>query len=161
MEPSLIGPAAGPRRRLLFVSPRFLFPMDNGGKIRTVQILRGMKGGPWEVTLASPVPPEGRTRFAAEIAAVCDRFAAWPEPRRGPAFQVTRLRHLVSRVPVPVATDRSRPGRQVVAAELAGRPDVAVFDFLHSTVLAPAASACAQPEFASSGLREPLQWENA
>jgi polysaccharide biosynthesis protein PslH len=100
-----------------------------------------MKGGSWEITLASPVPPEGRTRFAAEIAAVCDRFAAWPEPRRGPAFQVTRLRHLVSRVPVPVATDRSRPGRQVVAAELAGRPDVAVFDFLHSTVLGPAALA--------------------
>jgi glycosyltransferase involved in cell wall biosynthesis len=141
MEPSLIALAAGPRRRLLFVSPRFLFPMDSGGKIRTVQILRGMKGGSWEITLASPVPPEGRTRFAAEIAAVCDRFAAWPEPRRGPAFQVTRMRHLVSRLPVPVATDRSRPGRQVVAAELAGRPDVAVFDFLHSTVLGPAALA--------------------
>jgi glycosyltransferase involved in cell wall biosynthesis len=126
------------RRRLLFVSPRFLFPMDNGGKIRTVQILRGMKGGPWEITLASPVPPEGRTRFAAEIAAVCDRFAAWPEARRGAAFQVTRMRHLLSRVPVPVATDRSLPGRRVVAAELACRPDAAVFDFLHSAVLGPA-----------------------
>ncbi len=128
-------------RRLLFVSPRFLFPMDNGGKIRTVQIQRGMKGGPWEITLASPVPPEGTTRFAAEIAAVCDRFVSWPEPRRGRAFQVTRLRHLASRIPVPVATDRSRPGRQVVEAELTRhprQPDVAVFDFLHATVLAPA-----------------------
>lgn len=134
MEPALI---PDPRRRLLFVSPRFLFPMDNGGKIRTVQILRGMKGGLWEITLASPIPPEGRTRFAAEIAAVCDRFVSWPEPRRGPAFQVTRMRHLVSRIPVPVATDRSLPGRRVVAAELARRPDAAVFDFLHSTVLGP------------------------
>ena len=137
MQPSLISADPGLRRRLLFVSPRFLFPMDNGGKIRTVQILRGMKGGPWEITLTSPVPPEGKTRFAAEIAAVCDRFVSWPEPRRGPAFQVTRLRHLVSRIPVPVATDRSRPGRQVVASELARRPDVAVFDFLHATILGP------------------------
>ncbi|HEV2851314.1 MAG TPA: glycosyltransferase [Thermoanaerobaculia bacterium] len=141
MEPLLRLPVApGPslRRRLLFVSPRFLFPMDNGGKIRTVQILRGMKGGAWEITLASPVPPDGRTRFAAELSAVCDRFASWPEPRRGRAFRLTRMRHLVSRFPVPVATDRSDAGRRVVAAELAGRPDVVVFDFLHSTVLAPA-----------------------
>ena len=29
-------------RRLLFVSPRFLFPSDSGGKIRTTQILRGI-----------------------------------------------------------------------------------------------------------------------
>ena len=84
------------------------------------------------------MPPDGRTRFAAEISAVCDRFVSWPEPRRGRAFRVARLRHLVSRVPVPVATDRSRPGRRVVADELANGADVVVFDFLHSTVLAPA-----------------------
>jgi glycosyltransferase involved in cell wall biosynthesis len=139
-QPSTPSSSALPelRRRLLFVSPRFLFPIDNGGKIRTVQILRGMKNGPWEITLASPVPRAGATRFAAEVAAVCDRFVAWPEPRRGPAFQVTRMRHLVSRLPVPVATDRSNPGRRVVAAELDRRPDVAVFDFLHSAVLGPA-----------------------
>ena len=33
------------RPRLLFVSPRFLFPLDQGGKIRTANILRQMKGG--------------------------------------------------------------------------------------------------------------------
>jgi glycosyltransferase involved in cell wall biosynthesis len=113
--------------------------MDNGGKIRTAQILRGMKGGAYEIALTSPVPPEGRDRYAADIAAVCDRFVAWPEPRRGPAFQVTRMRHLASRVPVAVATDRSRLGRRVIDAELARRPDVVVFDFLHAAVLAPAA----------------------
>jgi glycosyltransferase involved in cell wall biosynthesis len=111
--------------------------MDNGGKIRTVQVLRGIKGGRYEIVLASPVPPEGQTRFASEIAAVCDRFVSWPEPRRGLAFPLTRMRHLASRLPVSIATDRSRPGRRVVAAELAGRPDVVVFDFLHATVLAP------------------------
>jgi glycosyltransferase involved in cell wall biosynthesis len=142
MEPSIRPPEtvepSARRRRLLFVSPRFLFPADSGGKIRTVQILRGMKGGAYEIVLVSPVPRDGRTRFAAEIAAVCDRFVAWPEPHRGPAFQLTRLRHLASRLPVPVATDRSRPGRRIVAAELARRPDVVVFDFPHAAVLAPA-----------------------
>ncbi|HEY3568566.1 MAG TPA: glycosyltransferase family 4 protein [Thermoanaerobaculia bacterium] len=131
-------PAPDSRRPLLlFISPRFLFPTDNGGKIRTVQILRGMKGGAYEIALASPVPPEGRGRFAADLAAVCDRFAAWPAPRRGPLFPVTRLRHLLSRLPVSVATDRSRPGRRVVAAELARRPDLVVLDFPHTAVLAP------------------------
>jgi glycosyltransferase involved in cell wall biosynthesis len=44
---------------------------------------------------------------------------------------------LPSRLPVAVATDRSRPGSRAVAAELATRPDVVVFDFPHSAVLAP------------------------
>lgn len=136
----MAGPASRPRqKRLLFVSPRFLFPADSGGKIRTGHILRGMKGGRYEITLVSPVPAAGRERFAPEIGAVCDRFAGWPEPRRGRAFPVTRLRHLVSPLPVPVATDRSRAGRRVVKAALAGRPDVVVFDFPHATVLAPPA----------------------
>ena len=38
--------------RLLFVSSRYLFPTDSGGKIRTVNVLRGMKGGAFEITLA-------------------------------------------------------------------------------------------------------------
>jgi glycosyltransferase involved in cell wall biosynthesis len=125
------------RRSLLFVSPRFLFPADSGGKIRTAQILRGMKGGAYEITLASPVPPGGLEPFSDDLAALCDRFAGWPEPRRGPAFQALRLRHLASSLPVPVATDRSAAGRRVIEAALARKPDVAVFDFPHAAMLAP------------------------
>ena len=56
------------RPRLLFVSPRFLFPMDEGGKIRTGNILKGLKdSGAFDVTLASPAPPEASTR-TTEIA---------------------------------------------------------------------------------------------
>ena len=61
------------KRRLLFVSSRYLFPTDSGGKIRTVNILRGMKGGAFEITLASPRP--ARPGDAAETDSVCDRFA--------------------------------------------------------------------------------------
>ena len=40
------------RLRLLFVSPRFLFPLNEGGKIRTVGMLRAMKkDGPFDITL--------------------------------------------------------------------------------------------------------------
>src|SRR5258708_13316302 len=86
------------QRRLLFVSSRYLFPTDSGGKIRTVNILRGMKGGAFEITLASPRPT--RPGDAAETDSVCDRFAGWPEPARRPLFQWTRPPHLPSRLPL-------------------------------------------------------------
>jgi len=123
------------KRRLLFVSSRYLFPADSGGKIRTVNILRGMKGGAFEITLASPRP--SRPGDAAETDGVCDRFAGWPEPARSPLFQWTRLRHLVSSLPVAVATDDSESGRRAIAQELERRPDVLVVDFPHAAVLAP------------------------
>jgi glycosyltransferase involved in cell wall biosynthesis len=125
-------------KRLLFVSPRFLFPTDSGGKIRTVQVLRGMKGGDFKITLVSPAPPHAEVTFAAELESVGDCFRAWPQPRRGAAFSLTRMRHLLSELPVPVRTDRSAVGRSTVRAELDDNPDVAVFDFPHSVVLAPA-----------------------
>lgn len=98
-----------------------------------------MKGGRYEITLVSPVPAGagGLERFSADLVPVCDRFAGWPEPRRGPLFPVLRLRHLASRLPVSVATDRSPAGRRVVETELARRPDVVVFDFPHAAMLAP------------------------
>jgi glycosyltransferase involved in cell wall biosynthesis len=120
--------------RLLFVSPRFLFPMDQGGKIRTGNILRGLLGGVFEVTLASPAPT-GHVQYAADIAAACDHFLWWPElaPSR-----VRRVLALASRLPVAAATDRSPAGSAVVRQALAERPDVVVVDFPHADVLMPA-----------------------
>jgi glycosyltransferase involved in cell wall biosynthesis len=125
-----------PRPRLLFVAPRFLFPADSGGKIRTGDVLRGLRGGRFEITLASPAPPD-TTPFRADIEAVCDRFVTWPEIRRGRLFEITRMRHLVGRLPVSVASDRSREGRTVVATELRRTPSVVVVDFPHTAVLMP------------------------
>ncbi len=124
--------------RLLFVSTRFLFPVDSGGKIRTTQILRGLKGRDFDVVLASPAPPRPDAHLEAEVAGVCDRFVSWPA---GPAGFVRALRRslsVVSALPIPVASDRSQAGSRAVARELASRPDVAVFDFPHAAVLAPA-----------------------
>jgi glycosyltransferase involved in cell wall biosynthesis len=122
------------QKRLLFVSPRFLFPMDQGGKIRTGNILRGLKGGAFDVTLVSPAPAD-QDRYSAETEAACDRFLSWPERARS---QVRRVVALASRLPVAAATDRSAAGRAVVVQALAERPDVVVVDFPHADVLMPA-----------------------
>lgn len=121
------------RPRMLFVSPRFLFPMDQGGKIRTGNILRGLKGGAFDVTLGSPAPRE-LARFATDIDAACDHFLSWPEQ---PPSRLRRLLALADRLPVAAATDRSAAGSAVVARALATHPDVAVVDFPHAGVLAP------------------------
>ncbi len=122
------------RPRLLFISPRFLFPMDEGGKIRTANILRNLKGGAFEVALASPAPP-GVAPFAADIDAVCDRFVCWPARR---ASTRERILALAATIPVSAATDRSATGQAAISRAVAEwRPDVIVADFPHATVLLP------------------------
>jgi glycosyltransferase involved in cell wall biosynthesis len=123
----------------LFVSPRFLFPADSGGKIRTTQILRNLRGGEFEVALLAPATASQRRTFAADIAATCDDFICWAPAPRWPLSGLLRLRHVFSNLPVPVATDRSRRGSATVAAELERCADLVVFDFPHSAVLAPKA----------------------
>ena len=130
------------RRRLLFVSSRYLFPVDSGGKIRTTNILRGMKGGAFEITLASPLPRGSAAGQPAETAEVCDRFVGWPDAPRGAHFGWTRLRYLASRLPVAVATDASDVGRAAVARDLEGGADLVVVDFPHAGVLAPPPFPC-------------------
>ena len=108
------------RPRLLFVSPQFLFPADAGGKIRTTGVLRRMKGGFFDITLASPAAPGESQRFAPEIAQICDRFVAWPGGRAksGPLAALLRCAALFGPLPVSVASDRSEDGKAVVAALL-------------------------------------------
>lgn len=122
-----------PRPRLLFISPRFLFPADEGGKIRTSNILRRMKGGRFEIVLASPAPPRAGA-YAGDVAAVCDRFVSWPAR---PASDLRRALALASRLPVGVVGDRSAAGRHAVARAIAEAPDVVVADFPHAAVLTP------------------------
>ncbi len=116
--------------------------MDSGGKIRTVNILRGMKGGAFEITLASPLPEAARARQSAETLGVCDRFIGWSEKPRGAFFQWGRLRHLASQLPVAIATDASEAGRKAIASYLEQGPDLVVVDFPHAGVLAPPPYPC-------------------
>lgn len=126
----------GRRPRLAFVSPLFLFPNDAGGKIRSTNILRGLKGGRFEVTLASPASEDQRTRWASDLEGVCDEFVPWAASVPRPDWR--RGLDLFGELPVNVMSDRTPEGLRAVKA-LADRPDIdlMVFDFVHSAVLRP------------------------
>ncbi|MBC7663494.1 MAG: glycosyltransferase, partial [Caulobacter sp.] len=130
------------RPRLVFVSPLFLFPNDAGGKIRTTNILRGLKGGAFEIILVGVATAEQQVRWATELNSVCDEFVPWaPQPARA---KWQRAGDLLDALPVNVVADRTAAGRRAVRQVLA-RPgiDLVVFDFVHSAVLCPDVLPCA------------------
>ncbi len=108
--------------------------MDQGGKIRTGNILREMRGGDFDVILASPAPADHRC-YAADIKGICDRFLWWPEK---PSSPLRRVMALFSHLPVAAATDQSALGAATVQQGLAHGVDVVVVDFPHADVLMPA-----------------------
>jgi glycosyltransferase involved in cell wall biosynthesis len=123
---------------LAFVSTRFLFPTDSGGKIRTTQILRGMKGGAFRIRLLMPCGADERQQYVDEIASVCDELCSW-DPQNRPRF-VEKLQKLVwlwRPVPVPVLSDWSKAAQRLIVSEVERGPDLIVFDFPHSAVLVP------------------------
>ncbi|MFN7610523.1 MAG: glycosyltransferase, partial [bacterium] len=125
------------RPRLVFVSPLFLFPNDAGGKIRTTNVLRGLKGGAFELTLLSPAPAGATSRWSAELDSVCDDFVPWPA--EAPRGKLRRAVDLLRRLPVNVAADVSATASAAVAAQVVRDDiDLMVFDFVHASVLRPA-----------------------
>jgi polysaccharide biosynthesis protein PslH len=124
---------------LLFVSPRFLFPADSGGKIRTTQVLKGLRGGRFRITLVSPAPHGAHARYARDLDSICDDFQHWDDEAGSLTRRAKRYASVLSDLPVSVASDRSAAGTALVARCLARKPAVAVFDFPHAAVLAPAA----------------------
>ncbi|MES2152622.1 MAG: glycosyltransferase [Pseudomonadota bacterium] len=128
--------------RLAFISPVFLFPNDAGGKIRTTNVLRGLQGGAFEVTLIGVASEAQESDWTDELASVCDRFIAWrPNPVK-PKW--LRAMDLLGQLPVNISADRTAAGLAAVrvAAET-GNYDVIVFDFVHAGVLWPANLSCA------------------
>lgn len=131
------------QRSLTFVSPRFLFPTDSGGKIRTTQILRGLKGGAFRVTLVMPSSEEWRRRYADEIRSVSDELLSWDQREDPKLLKILKkIALLAGRVPIPVASDFDQAGATVVRESLGRQPDAVVFDFPHSVVLAPEHIGC-------------------
>lgn len=125
------------RLKLAFISPVFLFPADAGGKIRTGNILRGLKeSGQFDITLLSPASGQQQRDWQGELDQQCHRFVGWaPSPPR-PRWQ--RAPDLLSSLPINVVADRTPAAvaavEQLLAAE---RFDVVVFDFVHAAVLRP------------------------
>ena len=134
------GATAGHGRawRVAFISPVFLFPADAGGKIRTANILRGLReSGRFEITLLSPATGAQQADWRGELDRVCDDFIGWtPSPAR-PRWR--RAPDLLSSMPVNVVADRTAAAVAAISQTLAAeRFDVVVFDFVHAAVLRPA-----------------------
>jgi glycosyltransferase involved in cell wall biosynthesis len=127
--------------RLVFVSPVFLFPNDAGGKIRTTNILRGLKGGAFHVTLLSAATAEQARRWSKEIDGACDEFIGWDPAAARPMW--LRAFDLLGELPINVANDKTRPGQDAVR-RVSRREDIdlMVFDFVHSAVLLPQQQRC-------------------
>lgn len=126
---------------MAFISPQFLFPNNTGGRIRTTNILRGLKGGAFEVTLLLPATEDDRLRWSTQLASVSDRALTW----RPAAAQSRWLRvfDLLGRLPINVAADRQRRAIATVRQTIAREPfDIAIFDFVHSAVLLPPKISC-------------------
>jgi len=124
-------------RRLLFIVPWFLFPASTGGRIRTLQVLRGLKGGAFSVTLASPVTDGGAEQFGEELKSACDHFVSWPSRRASWWNRFARVVHLAGLLPMAVESDRSVKGARVIAEQIEAQPDLVVVDFPHAAVLLP------------------------
>jgi glycosyltransferase involved in cell wall biosynthesis len=133
---SLNGGTTG-RPELLFFSQPFLFPVDTGGKIRTVQLLRHLREA-FDVTLVSNVDPSKDSAYIPEMQKLCTEFHGVPRidvPKYTTAFYWRVLTRTASRYPVTVIADYSA----ALAAKLRGllerrRYDVLVCDFLQPSL---------------------------
>lgn len=125
------------RLRVAFISPVFLFPADAGGKIRTGNILRGLKeSGQFDITLLSPATAEQQREWQGELGKQCERFIGWTPSAPAPRWR--RAPDLMSALPINVASDRTPAALAAVQNLLAAEAfDVVVFDFVHAAVLRP------------------------
>jgi glycosyltransferase involved in cell wall biosynthesis len=127
----------GGRLAVLFFSQPFLFPVDTGGKIRTVQMLRYLRDV-FDITLVSNFDPAKDTAYIPEMRKLCAEFHAVPRTdvrKYSAAFYLRVLARAASRYPVTVIGDFS--------AELAARIqdllrrrryDLLVCDFLQPSL---------------------------
>ncbi len=131
--------ARAPRRRLrvLFASKRFLLPMDTGGKIRTGKILEQLKDT-FDITLVSSVERARDDRYLGEVGRLCHEFhgVPWTEvPKYTPRFYGSVLRRTLSRYPVTVIGDYSRPfAAKLEELAATNRYDLLVCDFLQPSI---------------------------
>lgn len=123
---------------ILFLSQRFLLPMDTGGKIRTGKILEKLSRR-HALTVVGNYDPALDAPHRATMEAMCRRYVPvpWREPVRGSmGFYLRLARNLLSTHPVTALNDYSAALEQALLDELAReRYDLAVCDFVQSALL--------------------------
>lgn len=125
------------RPTLLFVSPQFLFPMDAGGKIRSANLLKALKGGAFRTRLSMPASLQEEERWRRDIAALADEATLFrPAPRL--ARRMRRAIGFLASTPISAFADADRRTKSAVRSALARKPDIVVFDYAQSVATAPA-----------------------
>ena len=124
--------------KILFLSQRFLFPMDTGGKIRTGNILKQLSKNN-DITLVSNFESPKDDSFKEKIEKLCNKFVAvpWREVKRfSPHFWCRLIFQTLSRYPVSVLNDYSKNLKSIVENLLQSeRYDLAICDFVQSALM--------------------------
>ncbi|MCB0301784.1 MAG: hypothetical protein KDE52_17120, partial [Calditrichaeota bacterium] len=123
--------------KILFLSQRFLFPMDTGGKIRTGNILRKLKERA-SLTVISNVESPKDDQYVPQMNQLCDKFipVPWKEMERYTLkFYLKILAQSFSKYPINVLNDYSNELEKAALDELKHEQyDLAICDFLQSTL---------------------------
>jgi glycosyltransferase involved in cell wall biosynthesis len=123
--------------KILFLSQRFLFPSDTGGKIRTGNILRELNKKV-ELTIISNVESPKDDPYLNQMSELCARFipVSWNEMKRYTmAFYFKLAIQSLSKYPISVLNDYSKTLEETLKKELSStRYDLVICDFLQSTL---------------------------
>lgn len=123
--------------KILFLSQRFLFPMDTGGKIRTGNILKQLSKRA-DITVISNVDRRKDEKYLHNMDELCSKFIAvpWVESERHTfGFYCKLAFKSLSRYPISVLNDYSRELAKALREELAADDyDLVICDFLQSTL---------------------------
>ena len=124
--------------KILFLSQRFLLPMDTGGKIRTGKILEQLSQQ-HDITVVGNFEEAKDALHRTRMASLCRRFVpvVWREPERESLnFYFRVLKHSLSRFPVTALNDYSAALERSLLDTLAEeRFDLAICDFVQSALL--------------------------
>lgn len=125
------------RPRVLFLSQRFLFPMDTGGKIRTGNMLRALREV-FYITLISNVEQTKDGVYLDHVSEICDEFRPiyWQESiKYSLGFYIKVFLRSFSRYPVTVINDYSKALESAVLAEIDEHAyDLLICDFLQPSL---------------------------
>jgi len=123
--------------RILFLSQRFLFPMDTGGKIRTGKILEQLNKL-FDITIISNIESQKDHIYIDRMNTLCSRFIGvpWKESKKYTfRFYLKLFLNVFSRYPVSFLNDYSRAISTEICKELKNNKyDLIICDFLQSTL---------------------------
>ena len=126
--------------KILFITEKFPYPLDSGGRIRTYHILKGLSQE-HEITLITTIETEGQRQHIPELKKVCREFkviTSLPETLFQLGLKI--LKNLLSSVPIVVERHYLPGVADEVKRQLQnGRAnfDVVHFDHLDASIYLP------------------------